>query len=271
MAVEIDFSYLVDGDFDSIKYYRSLTPMNIESMPAPTVTGITTLTYTDTTAQKGKTYYVRFGAVKGPTEKISSEITVKTSLYLIDLPLTSDLTDFGSLGIMWTKTAGISFSADGALFQNNVDNFIQQNTYAINFNSNFKITLEFKRISSTANSPALFNNDQAGTWATGMLGLFCGGQSIGVAALRDKVYFSQSNAFSQPSSVDILNDTFHSIEFSRAGNTLTLKQDEVTVFSIAAPATPASVSDYLILGFTRVNGVDGRFNGYIRNFKLHNS
>ncbi|MEG1695605.1 MAG: hypothetical protein RR282_00750 [Acinetobacter sp.] len=76
MAIEIDFSYVIDGLFTSVNYYRSPTPMNVGSMPTATATGITTTTYTDTTATKGNYYYVRFGSVKAGVEKISDELKI---------------------------------------------------------------------------------------------------------------------------------------------------------------------------------------------------
>lgn len=76
MTIEIDFSYVIDGFYHSVNYYRSETPMNPESMPAATATGITDSTYTDTTATKGINYYVRFGSVRSGIEKISEEIRV---------------------------------------------------------------------------------------------------------------------------------------------------------------------------------------------------
>lgn len=78
MAIEIDFSYVIDGSFASVNYYRSLTPMNVGSMPAATATGITATTYTDKTAANNTIYYVRFGSVRAGVEKISSEISVYT-------------------------------------------------------------------------------------------------------------------------------------------------------------------------------------------------
>lgn len=76
MTIEIDFSYVIDGFYHSVNYYRSETQMNPESMPAATATGITGLTYTDTTATKGINYYVRFGSVRSGIEKVSEEIRV---------------------------------------------------------------------------------------------------------------------------------------------------------------------------------------------------
>lgn len=91
MAVEIDFTYMINGSFDSVNYYRSETPMNPESMPVATATGITGTSFTDTTANSRKKYYVRFGAVRNGIEKISNEIIVLTSTYreiiLADSPI----------------------------------------------------------------------------------------------------------------------------------------------------------------------------------------
>lgn len=83
MTIEIDFTYAIDGFYHSVNYYRSDAPMNIDSMPQPTVTDINGLTFVDTTAENNKRYYVRFGAVRGGIEKISNEIVVNT----IDNPI----------------------------------------------------------------------------------------------------------------------------------------------------------------------------------------
>lgn len=76
MSLEIDFTYKIDGFFDSVNYYRSEQPMNESQMPAPLVSGITGLNFTDSTAEKGKLYYVRFGSVKNNIVKISNEISL---------------------------------------------------------------------------------------------------------------------------------------------------------------------------------------------------
>ncbi|AYA02092.1 hypothetical protein BEN74_03890 [Acinetobacter sp. WCHAc010034] len=79
MSKKINYAFKIDGDFDSVNYYRSETPINTEAMPAAAAAGITSLAYTDLTAAPDKYYYVRFGAVKNSIEKISSEIIVRTS------------------------------------------------------------------------------------------------------------------------------------------------------------------------------------------------
>lgn len=78
MAILIDFYYQIDGFYHSVNYYRSETPMDINNMPAPIATGITSLTYTDDSALPNMEYYVRFGSVSGSSEKISAEILVST-------------------------------------------------------------------------------------------------------------------------------------------------------------------------------------------------
>lgn len=78
MSKKIDYVFKIDGFYDSVNYYRSETPMVLDSMPEPTATGISGLTYADLTAEDGKTYYVRFGAIKGTREKIGDEVAFST-------------------------------------------------------------------------------------------------------------------------------------------------------------------------------------------------
>ena len=80
MNVEIDFTYAIDGFYDSVNYYRSETSMNPTSMPSATAVGIVGKTYTDTSALSNKTYYVRFGSVTSGVEKISNELIVSTAV-----------------------------------------------------------------------------------------------------------------------------------------------------------------------------------------------
>lgn len=78
MSKKIDYNFNVDGLYHSANYYRSEVPMNTEAMPVATATGIEGLTYTDTTAQANKDYFVRFGSVKNGIEKLSDEVIVST-------------------------------------------------------------------------------------------------------------------------------------------------------------------------------------------------
>lgn len=82
--MNIDYTFKVDGLYHSINYYRSETPMDINSMPIATAAGITGLSYSDETAEAEKAYYVRFGSVRSDVEKISDEIRVSTFIDPLD-------------------------------------------------------------------------------------------------------------------------------------------------------------------------------------------
>lgn len=114
MSIELNFSYSIDGFFESVNYYRSDTPMNPESMPVATATGITDLTYTDTTALVAKKYYVRFSTLRNSVEKISTEVKVFSisGSAKIWSDFTVNLDD--DAGKMWTAINGASV-ASGAL------------------------------------------------------------------------------------------------------------------------------------------------------------
>ncbi|MHA3062072.1 discoidin domain-containing protein [Acinetobacter sp. ANC 4636] len=64
------------GQIDSYKVYRSTSPMNPASLPAPLATGITAKSYSDATISQGSKYYYRVGAVKNGIEKLSEEYIV---------------------------------------------------------------------------------------------------------------------------------------------------------------------------------------------------
>ena len=111
MTLKIDYVFKIDGLYHSVNYYRSETNMDTASMPAPIVTGIESLTYSDLTVEEGKTYFVRFGAVgTGGIEKISDEITIVARIglwndYAIVINLINDASDVYHA---FTGTASIS-------------------------------------------------------------------------------------------------------------------------------------------------------------------
>lgn len=78
MSKKIDYTFKIDGFFNSVNYYRSELPLDVNNMPLPMQTGISS-PFTDTTAEAGKTYYVRFGSIRNDVEKLSEEIVILTS------------------------------------------------------------------------------------------------------------------------------------------------------------------------------------------------
>jgi hypothetical protein len=84
MSKKVAFTYQIDGVFNTVNYYLSESPMLLESMPEPKKTGITELSYTDTTLELNKTYYARFASVGGAEIKISDEVQFNTNVELFD-------------------------------------------------------------------------------------------------------------------------------------------------------------------------------------------
>lgn len=100
MSKRVDFSYLIGGGFDSVNYYRSESQMDPVSLPPAIATGITGKTYSDSTATEGKDYRVRFESVKGVDKKLSSEISIDTSINEVELLIFADSVTFPSTNIV---------------------------------------------------------------------------------------------------------------------------------------------------------------------------
>lgn len=84
MSKQAAFTYIVDSDFESINYYLSESPIDINSLPLPKATGITGLSYTDINLELNKSYYARFASLRGTEIKISDEIQFNTNAVLFD-------------------------------------------------------------------------------------------------------------------------------------------------------------------------------------------
>lgn len=80
MSKKVTYIFKIDGSYGSVNYYKSNMPMNPDAMPAPTATGITELSYVDTSIQEVMNY-VRFSTIRNGIEKISAEIKVDLSQY----------------------------------------------------------------------------------------------------------------------------------------------------------------------------------------------
>lgn len=108
-----NINYVVDGDVDiafeadgigyTYSYYRSLTPMNIASLPTPIATGLTSKSYADTSPPSSD-FYVRFSANKASSEFVSSEIKVSVlqDNYLLYMPFDTDIHDHSSYALTAT-------------------------------------------------------------------------------------------------------------------------------------------------------------------------
>ncbi len=263
----LELNWNLDGFIDEQRYYCSESPIDINNLPLPkAVIAGNVRTYVDTDIEIGKTYYVRVGSVKNGIEKISSQIICHAEKLLVFLPLVVDATDLGSLGLNWTSVGGVTFNADGANFTTHAQ-YIYQNSYALNFNNDFKISLEVKRTNSTNTYPAILDNDINGTWAQRMFTLSLGGQNA-ATAFRDKFLVGLSGIYDQTTSLDIVNNQFYQVELSRTANTIKLKVNNIEILSYIN-TDPINVVQFLKLGVALVNGANGQFKGCLRNSKIY--
>ena len=85
MTNRLELNWKLDDLVDEQRYYCSETPIDPENLPAPKVVlAGDARTYIDADIDVGKTYYIRVGAVKSGSEKLSSEISVIASSELFD-------------------------------------------------------------------------------------------------------------------------------------------------------------------------------------------
>lgn len=113
----VNLAWAADGPIDSYNIYRSLSPMNVASLPAPLVTGVSTKSYSDSSIALGNLYYYRVGSVRNGVEKVSAEIEALSFAEYANtyLRLKSDVTDRG--------TNPKTFTNNGVIFQNGLGVF----------------------------------------------------------------------------------------------------------------------------------------------------
>ena len=77
MTNRLELNWKLDGFVDEQRYYRSETPIDINSLPPPTmIFAGEARTYIDNDIEAGQTYYVRIGSVRNGVEKMSDEVAV---------------------------------------------------------------------------------------------------------------------------------------------------------------------------------------------------
>lgn len=104
------------GDFDSFDVLRSGSPMDINALPSPLVTGLPTMFYVDTAVIEGAAYYYRVVAWRDGVSKISSEIKVKAQAgdehwdkVVSLLHFNGNLTD--DTGRVWSANQSLQFGS----------------------------------------------------------------------------------------------------------------------------------------------------------------
>lgn len=117
----VNLTWEADGNIDSYNIYRSTSPMNIASLPAPLATGITTKSYSDTTVAVDNLYYYRVGSIKNSIEKVSNEFVIETGdLYFnnVDLLIFADSKTLPTSTILDSSSKQRTITNNGATIQN---------------------------------------------------------------------------------------------------------------------------------------------------------
>lgn len=96
------------GDFDSFDVIRSDSPMDVESLPSPIATGLTTMYYVDTSVVTGSDYYYRVVVWRDAVSQVSGEVMITADVLpwtpsLITTALWFDAADASTI----TLTSGI--------------------------------------------------------------------------------------------------------------------------------------------------------------------
>lgn len=73
-GLRIEFAQF--GDFDSFSIYRSDTPMDINNLPPPIASALSTMYYVDATVVKGKYYFYRVGVTRAGYNQLSDEVFI---------------------------------------------------------------------------------------------------------------------------------------------------------------------------------------------------
>lgn len=111
-GIVLEFSH--HGDFDSFGIIRSSAPTSLASLPAPLVTGLSTMFYVDTAVVVGQTYYYRAVVWRDGEMAVGDEVAITAVAGDIHWSKTKVLLHFennftDATGRVWTNS-GVSFS-----------------------------------------------------------------------------------------------------------------------------------------------------------------
>ena len=273
MTKKIDYTFKIDGFFNSVNYYRSEFPMNPNAMPTPTASGITDLQYTDATIVNLVDYYVRFGAVRAGVEKISDEIKISLyPSYLIDMKVESgSIVEAGSLGVTWTRHGSASVGTDNITLPLIEGSYIKANT-AFNMSKDFEIEMEFSRGEAAPSSATLFSNGgiTSGTRASGAVDFMLSGSDSG-SSYRNRI--SSVGAFTlSPFAYTFAFNTYYKVKIVKSGLSISLYVNDVLSQTQTISSTENNTANFnlnpLTVGYGAGNGYNGQFVGNIKSFKL---
>lgn len=146
----INYEFKVDGIYQSVNYYRSDLPLDLNDLPEPHTSGISGSIFTDETAELDKTYYVLFSSVSGVNEKFSSQIVVNTDSNVNLELITSSNTAITSSGGNFSVPAVISGDVTVVIIRGVMSSQTLQGYDFLYSGSGFNIFAKIAKVSSNA-------------------------------------------------------------------------------------------------------------------------
>lgn len=174
-GVRLEFAQF--GDFDSFTVYRSDTPIDIASLPAPIAAGLTTMYYVDSAIVDQQDYYYRVGVVRDGEELVSDEMQyipppVASAIptdYIFAYDFNGDVLDKSLNAVDGIRSGNTVFAA-GRKVGTQALEFINGNvktSKVMPINSD-KLTASFWVSTSQSSASFIYEQD------TGGYGLWCG-------------------------------------------------------------------------------------------------
>lgn len=264
----LELNWKLDGFVDEQRYYCSETPFTAETKPAPKVVLANDVrTYSDTTVEIGKTYYVAVGSVKNSVEKLSDIKIVASEKLLIFMPLVADLSNSGSLSTTPTTNTSVFDANKGLLFSDKA-HYLSIANAVIDFNQDFKISFEITPTSfSNINSSygEILDNSIA-KWDSSTRNFSASIAHISTFNPIGSVEVGVSNVYAQATSQTLSLNTTTKVIIQRVSGILSVYFDDILVAQIN-DTTVVTQTNVLRLG-SRIN-TNNSFAGYIKNLKVY--
>ncbi len=261
----INLTWSADGTIDSYNVYRSTSPMNPASLPAPLATGVAIKSYNDASISLGNLYYYRVGSVRNGTEKVSAEIeALSFSEYANTyLRLKEDVTDRGTNPKTFTNN-GVTFSSGMGVFSGS--QHIAANAKSADFNFGAgDFTIEF--IFSIPNS--------GGGYAVDLRNLFGNTNTLVTSDYANLVVVNPSNLSWSNGSVlrtvtmPFVANQVYAVAITRASGVLRIFIDGVKMLEVT-DTTNCAGDRFMHVGAARLKDgtYEGRFNGSISRVRI---
>lgn len=231
MTDRIEYTFDLDGFVDEIRYYRSLTTIDVNNPPPPTaVLDGSDRTFVDNTVTAGQTYHVIFSSYRNGIEKFSDEITVTAEGFIVNLDFENGLID--KSGKIWAATGAAQVSSEDAASGSNSlklsgGNISCADSPDFNFaGSDFSIKASVKLASFSGWGMLLAKRNSGANYAPVVIGVSKSGNGAYCAISATGTSWLIFETFN-----NVLTSGWNKIELSRSGEVVTFKVNDTTLLT----------------------------------------